>query len=224
MFPEQEQEAPLYLEQQNITNFHRNRAGLFNASELAVLMQKGKTTEFSVAGETYLQRLAYEGVVGYQVPDNSHKSAATAWGSFYEKEAISTMFGVEKNEMTFFKPDLNLAATPDGVFDNETYEVKCPYTGAKVVEYFSIVDTKGLKEASCQYYWQVIAQMVAADATCGHIGFYCPRLTKALGHLKFNAIVLDTSEPYVHYDAELLKIRLEAAFAVLKALRSKWTN
>lgn len=167
------------------------RAGRFTASEISVLLSSPtKFPAFSVAAVTYILEKAYESALGYGMPPSGSGDAAQ-WGINNEPIALS-LLGLAKFDGVCLHPTLNLAATPDS-FDGEIItEIKTPYSFAKVARYFLIKTTSDVLSVCPEYFWQVIAQILAANAKSGQLVFFDARREK------FNTIFFNRSEMQTH--------------------------
>lgn len=119
------------------------------------------------------------------------------------------MLSLQKFEGVFIHPDLRLAATPDAI-DNkgQTHEIKSPYTFANTARFMQLKSTDELLNTTPEYFWQVIAQMVAANAERGYLHFYDARRDVA------NTIVFEAAHIANHTDT--LISRIKAAEIVLQ--------
>lgn len=202
-------ERPSDLERQAIRNLSPERVGRFTASEIHKIMGKGtKGNEFSQTAYTYIAQKAYEAVIGYSEMGSPYNGPAAQWGIDNEPFAIR-MLSLQKFEGVFIHPDLRLAATPDAI-DNkgQTHEIKSPYTFANTTRYLQIANIDEVANTTPEYFWQVIAQMVAANAERGYLHVYDARRDVA------NTIVFEAAHIANHTD--MLISRIKAAEIVLQ--------
>ena len=206
---------PCDLEREAAKHSHLSpeRVGRFTASEIHKLIGqgRGKGDMFSQTALTYIATKAYEAVIGYSEMGSPYNGPAAQWGIDNEPFAIR-MLSLQKFEGVFIHPDLRLAATPDAI-DNkgQTHEIKSPYTFANTTRYLQIANIDEVANTTPEYFWQVIAQIVAAKADCGFLHFYDAR-REIIKSICFEASQIDEH-------AKRLIDRLKEAETMLQSLK-----
>ena len=203
---------PCDLEREAAKHSHLSpeRVGRFTASEIHKLIGqgRGKGDMFSQTALTYIATKAYEAVIGYTEQGSHYLSAAPQWGVDNEPLALR-LLSLQKYNGVLLHPTINLAATPDAI-DNkgQTHEIKSPYTFANTTRYLQIANIDEVANTTPEYFWQVIAQMVAANAERGYLHVYDARRDVA------NTIVFEAAHIANHTDT--LISRIKAAEIVLQ--------
>lgn len=206
---------PCDLEREAAKHSHLSpeRVGRFTASEIHKLIGqgRGKGDMFSQTALTYIATKAYEAAIGYPEQGSPYNGPAAQWGIDNEPFAIR-MLSLQKFEGVFIHPDLRLAATPDAI-DNkgQTHEIKSPYTFANTTRYLQIANIDEVANTTPEYFWQVIAQIVAAKADCGFLHFYDAR-REIIKSICFEASQIDEH-------AKRLIDRLKEAETMLQSLK-----
>lgn len=163
---------------------------------------------FSQTALTYIATKAYETVIGYPEQGSHYLSAAPQWGVDNEPLALR-LLSLQKYNGVLLHPTINLAATPDALdISGQTHEVKSPYTFANTTRFMQLKSTEELLNATPEYFWQVIAQMVAANSKRGYLHVYDARRDVA------NTIVFEAAHIANHTDT--LISRIKAAEIVLQ--------
>lgn len=120
--------------------FHRNRSGLFTASEIHKLLTPKIQVAQNETSRNYIFEKAFEKATGQTAkPETFAKSLE--WGNMYEAEAVSSYIAHTGNEVEctgdnqhFLKHDyLPVGAYPDGrlVIGKNPLECKCPANGGE---------------------------------------------------------------------------------------------
>lgn len=206
---------PCDLEREAAKHSHLSpeRVGRFTASEIHKLIGqgRGKGDMFSQTALTYIATKAYEAAIGYPEQGSPYNGPAAQWGIDNEPFAIR-MLSLQKFEGVFIHPDLRLAATPDAI-DNkgQTHEIKSPYTFANTARFMQLKSTDELLNTTPEYFWQVIAQMVAANAERGYLHVYDAR-REIIKSICFEASQIDEH-------AKRLIDRLKEAETMLQSLK-----
>ncbi len=205
---------PCDLEREAAKHSHLSpeRVGRFTASEIHKIMGKGtKGNEFSQTAYTYIAQKAYEAVIGYSEMGSPYNGPAAQWGIDNEPFALR-LLSLQKYNGVLLHPTINLAATPDAI-DNkgQTHEIKSPYTFANTTRYLQIANIDEVANTTPEYFWQVIAQIVAAKADCGFLHFYDAR-REIIKSICFEASQIDEH-------AKRLIDRLKEAETMLQSLK-----
>lgn len=206
---------PCDLEREAAKHSHLSpeRVGRFTASEIHKLIGqgRGKGDMFSQTALTYIATKAYEAVIGYPEQGSHYLSAAPQWGVDNEPLALR-LLSLQKYNGVLLHPTINLAATPDAI-DNkgQTHEIKSPYTFANTTRYLQIANIDEVANTTPEYFWQVIAQMVAANAERGFLHFYDAR-REIIKSICFEASQIDEH-------AKRLIDRLKEAETMLQSLK-----
>lgn len=203
---------PCDLEREAAKHSHLSpeRVGRFTASEIHKLIGqgRGKGDMFSQTALTYIATKAYEAVIGYPEQGSRYLSAAPQWGVDNEPLALR-LLSLQKYNGVLLHPTINLAATPDALdISGQTHEVKSPYSFANTARFMQLKSTDELLNTTPEYFWQVIAQMVAANAERGYLHVYDARRDVA------NTIVFEAAHIANHTDT--LISRIKAAEIVLQ--------
>lgn len=202
-------------ELENVTDFHRNRAGWFCASDILPLLSKGRGSAASQALYTYIQEKAYERHIGYAQPTKG--GAASGWGLHFEAIALGAL-GLIRNDKSFLIAEINLSATPDAMTETATVEIKCPYSFHHLTEYLSYSEPEQVKVgrfAAPSYYYQVIAQMATTKKEIGYLYFYDVRQSELQNRPIFKRINFDGNEKVIKADIDLVKTKCEEGFIIL---------
>lgn len=134
------------------------RLGKVCASSISKIMgPKG----FGKQGESYLWQIIAEKETGLNTEIPTTK--AMEWGNDHEDEAgayYSQCKGIELEGGESISLG-ELVATPDFVGEDYGVEVKCPYTSSKQAQRLRYKDYKDVKKHNPDYYWQMVAGMLA---------------------------------------------------------------
>jgi len=185
------------------------RCGKLCASSISKIIGKGKGSEFSKTGESYLWQLIAERETGKNtvIPEtyamqwgNDHEPEA---GAYYEQAKGVT---IEQGESISFG---DLIVTPDytyvGIDESYGIEIKCPYNSANQSQRLRYNDYNDIKKNNPEYYWQMVAGMLATGFKKWVFLSYDPRMIDPLN--KMVAITV----PYIDNDMKLLKDRISKA-------------
>lgn len=221
--------------EQQSQNWFDIRTGRFTSSEMHRLIKSGKrymtpeelaaykkefpkskavmtedNSKFSDDGETYILEKVAETLTGEVV--GLAYSHATAWGDDLEPVAAEEFLkrtGYTGKIVSFIPYGEHAGGSPDRmVNENELLEIKCPYNSKNQVNYLLLTDQYDLKNLFPEYYWQVMSNILFANAPLAHFVTYDHRFKKAkhqMSHLKI--------EPHKE-DIELIKKKLDAAIKV----------
>lgn len=218
--------------EQQSQNWFDIRTGRFTASQMHRLIKSGKrymtpdelsshkkefpksqakmtedASKFSDDGETYILEKVAETLTGEVV--GTPYSHATAWGEDLEPvaaEAFLKKNGFEGQIISFIPYGDHAGGSPDRIVNgNELLEIKCPYNSKNQINYLLLTDQYDLKNLFPEYYWQVMSNILFADAPLAHFVTYDHRFKEEkhqMSHLK----VLPHKE-----DILLIKRKLDAA-------------
>jgi hypothetical protein len=183
--------------------------------ELAARPEKGKgsSTNFvkveviadlSKGALTYVKEKVAEHLTGYM---DTFTSIQTSWG--IDNEEAAKLFFQERTGLevlpAYFVPYLSISGgTPDGyVGPNAILELKCPFSSAVMVDYFSL-NAETFKEDYCEYYWQCQGNMLFTKRDTCYFAVYDPRMPDDF--TKMVIIVLKANPE----DQRYLLLKLEA--------------
>lgn len=165
--------------------FHRNRSGLFTASEIHKLMTPSLTVAKNKTSRDYIFEKAYEKLTG-QNPKLETFAKAMEWGNTYEPFAIRAYEELTNNVVSFHGEDqkflkhkkLPIGAYPDGVvLENIPLECKCPANGAEHFKNISCgKDVDKFKKLRFEYYIQVQTQIMLSEVEFGHFFTFRPNI------------------------------------------------
>jgi len=185
------------------------RCGKLTASSIHNIIGKGRGSVFSKGGESYLWQVISERETGKTT--ETATTYAMQWGNDHEAEAGAYYeqakgITIEQGESISFG---ELVVTPDYTFigDSESYgiEIKCPYSSAKQSQRLRYDSYKDIKKNNPEYYWQMVAGMLATGFKKWVFLSYDPRMIDPAN--KMVAITV----PYVESDINLLKERISKA-------------
>lgn len=179
------------------------KIGASSAYKIMGVKGLGKT------GESYLWQVIAERETGENnfIPTNY----AMQWGNEYEPEAGAYYaqakgISIEQGESISFG---ELVVTPDYIYngDDEQYgiEIKCPYNSANQSQRLRYKDYRDIKKNNPDYYWQMVAGMLATGFRKWVFLSYDPRMIDSEN--KMIAITV----PYIQSDMDLLKKRISEA-------------
>jgi len=179
------------------------RLGKICASSVYKLM---KPKGLGDGGRTYLWGLIAERETGEN--EDVPTSFAMQWGIDHEAEAgayyaqckcIEIMQG---DSISFGE----IIATPDYTYisDSESYgiEIKCPHNSAKHAQRLRYNDYKDIKKNNPDYYWQMVAGMVATGFKKWVFLSYDPRFIEPSKRM------VAITVPYIEDDVELFMKRI----------------
>jgi len=142
-----------------------------------------------VGGINYIYRLVGEELKG--TPSKKEVfTDATEHGHQYEPENLRA-FGIERGlefivqQKLILHPSGRVGSTPDALipiresvdktmWQVETVEAKCPTSDDAYIRLWNCTLPEHVKKTKKEYYWQVIHQMLVADALVGYLSIYNP--------------------------------------------------
>lgn len=124
------------------TPWEMDRVGKFTSSKIGDLMTKGRGKDkyWGDTAMTYIYEKVAELMTG--VPTYVRETAAMAWGTDHEEEAINFYNAQAFNQIdhmgkTFIKFNESCGGSPDGfIKDNWVAEIKCPYNSGVHIKNF----------------------------------------------------------------------------------------
>lgn len=180
---------------QHSLDWYRCRLGKITGSRVGVIMGKGKGTEFTKTGITYLNSVAAEQMLPAPVVENDElfaiyleemdsTSKAMRIGTERESEARDLYEQIMDckvhetgcTDSSFVK---GFASSPDGLVLEDgvvegTIEIKCPKPST-YLEYLSeIKDADSLLSVNPEYYWQCMSHIAVSSARWCDFITYCP--------------------------------------------------
>lgn len=190
--------------EQRTFDWYRARLGKFTASTISDLMTKGRGKDelFGKTALTLINQVAYERMLNPVVVDDdaedglfadylyftNTESKAMRWGIEQEPVArslyciaahIPTDKVVETGSMTHKQLHM-LAASPDGLVDDDgLVEIKC-VGSASFMRYLEVTDGDTLKAIEPKYYWQVQCQLACTDRAWCDFVVYNPFVAQPL--------------------------------------------
>lgn len=192
------------------------RCGKLTASSIHKIMgAKG----FGKTGESYLWQVIAERETGKTT--ETPTTYAMQWGNEHEEEAGAYYeqakgITIEKGESISFN---ELVVTPDYTFvsDSDSYgiEIKCPYNSANQSERLRYNDYKDIIKNNPDYYWQMVAGMLATGFRKWVFLSYDPRMINPENRM------VAITVPYIEKDYHLLKSRISQAidFMISKGIK-----
>ena len=215
--------------EQRTSEWFLARKGKFTASEIFNLMasSRRKGEIFGDTALSYIKEkvnecimndsvfLSFEELYGYG-------NQATKWGEYYEDEArekYSERTGLFVAQTGFIEFGAHTGGSPDGLIPskNGLIEIKCPFNGAKHIDFMLMKDPADLLEISKQYYYQVQANILFCHASFCDFISYNPRCSDLLS-MKILRIYPDDKA------IKELKERIELAETRLEHLLSEVTR
>ena len=164
------------------------RRGKITASQVANIIGKGRGTEFSKTGMTYIEDCASELFVPRDIwtsylDEFNKPSRAKQRGTENEDNARQAYIKAmcmepEQMKQVGFIPwpeDKLVGGSPDGCVpdENVVIEIKCPYTLRAHMEHLAYRCPDDLKKDNPGYYWQCIMNMMLTDAgACDFISYH----------------------------------------------------
>jgi len=154
----------------------QQRTGKFTSSRIGDLMTKGRGKD-KFWGDTAMNYI-YEKVAELMtgLPTYVRETAAMAWGSDHEEEAINYYNSIAHNSIehmgtTFVKFNDSCGGSPDGfIKDNWVAEIKCPYNSGKHIK------TVLTREIDKNYMYQCQANMLFSGRDYCMFISYDPRM------------------------------------------------
>lgn len=210
--------------EQGTQEWREARCGFFSSSENWRLIGKGRKSEFSDTGMTYIKNKLGEKISG--MPVESQGSKATDWGTQFEpmaREWYCKRYGMVVDEIGFVKhPTIeNWGGSPDGLSykigsggEAGILEIKCPMVYANHIDHLCINSVEYFKENLPDKYWQCVSNMVVLGLTWTDFISFDPRMNSKMGLFVFHFDLIKE-------DAELLQSRIELANAELKKIASQ---
>jgi len=165
--------------------FHRNRSGLFTASEIHKLITPKIQIAQNETSRSYIFEKAFEQVTGQNAKlEISAKSLE--WGNTYEQQATESYEALTGNKVTFTGDNqkflkhktLPMGAYPDGiVMGNIPLECKCPANGG---EHFKNLacgqNVDKFRALRFPYYIQVHTQILLSESGFGEFFTFRPNV------------------------------------------------
>lgn len=185
------------------------RCGKLTASSIYNIIGKGRGSIFSKTGESYLWQVISERETGKATEIAT--TYAMQWGNDHEPEAGAYYeqakgITIEQGESI---SSGELVVTPDYTFigDKESYgiEIKCPYNSAKQSQRLRYNSYEDIKKNNPDYYWQMVAGMLATGFKKWVFLSYDPRMIDPKNKM------VSITVPYIEKDMELLKSRISEA-------------
>lgn len=151
----------------------RKKDGVFGDTALSYI--KEKVDECIMSDDVFL---SFQKWYGYS-------NQATKWGESYEddaREKYSERTGLFVEQTGFVEFDKHCGGSPDGLIPSESglIEIKCPFNGARHIDFMLMKEPVDLLEISKQYYYQVQANILFCDASFCDFISYNPRCSELL--------------------------------------------
>ena len=165
--------------------FHRNRSGLFTASEIHKLITPKIQIAQNETARNYIFEKAFERVTGQNARlEISAKSLE--WGNTYESQAVEAYEALTGNKVSFGgdtqkflkHKTLPIGAYPDGVVLNGIpLECKCPANGGDHFKNLACgKDVAKFRMLRFAYYIQVQTQILLSDSDFGEFFTFRPNV------------------------------------------------
>lgn len=192
------------------------RVGNFSSSSVHTLIKKGRGSDFSAPGLTYIREKLYERMLGRELT-NEQSSKATSWGNVLEYYVADN-----KIEGLNFKPDsdevdnrlgieeLNLSGALDLIPREENSnvfgEIKSPYTLKSFCEMIISIQSGTFKEDKPAYYWQMVSNSILSGCSKCEFYVFVPFKEELKEILSEDSLEWDSKHPdAVNYSKERLK-------------------
>ena len=184
------------MEEQRTKEWHDKRLGRFTSSKSSVLLSpKGILT---AGAETYIYECAIESITGHH-EEIQFLPASIRWGEdneAYAKQYIENKFlGEEIREVGFLEDVYNSGASPDGIINDYTIELKCPFNLINHFKAFEMQTGEDLKKFNAKYFHQVQCQMHATNKDKGYFFTFAAQ-DYIEDSLKLSALVVDFDSDY----------------------------
>jgi hypothetical protein len=204
--------------------FHRNRSGLFTASEIHKLITHKCEIAKNETSRNYIFEKAFEKVTG-QTARLEIGAKSIEWGLAYEKQAVEAYETLTGNqvrftgdEQTFLKhKTLHIGAYPDGiVLKNIPLECKCPANGG---EHFKNLncgqDVDKFSKLRFAYYIQVQTQIMLSESEFGEFFTFRPNLEEKYSRYYLR---VPRSETVINQIEEAVKLASEQLNEIINSL------
>lgn len=194
-----------------------NRLGLFTASSIHKLTEKGKAKGelFGKGAMTYIYEKIAEIITG-ECPVQA-RSASLEWGNEHEKDASMWLSQTHPHtyhgkENAVFIPYSKFAGgSPDGLHDDYVVELKCPYISANHIQWLVNKSPEWLKKAHFDYYVQTQFNMACTGKERGIIASYDPRTVEPEHRMAIIEVERDNE-----LLTELCEVRIPTAVDIIK--------
>lgn len=154
------------------------RTGTFSSSSIYKLVKKGRSTEFSAPGVSYIKEKSYE--IRLQRELQSGTSGRPAiWGTMVEYRAFELLpldLRLESKQR-YKHPELMWTGAPDIVNQRLAGDIKSPFTLKSFCELVDIIDSKDsqvFKAEKPEYYWQLVSNAILTGLDTALFVVYVP--------------------------------------------------
>lgn len=204
--------------------FHRNRSGLFTASEIHKLITPAIKVATNETSRNYIFEKAFERVTG-QTAKLEVFAKSLDWGNTYEKQATESYEALTGNKVSFGgdtqkflkHKTLPIGAYPDGiVLGNVPLECKCPANGG---EHFKNLacgqDVDKFSKLRFAYYIQVQTQIMLSESEFGEFFTFRPNVEDKFARYYLR---VPRSETVINQIEEAVKLAAEQLEEIIKTI------
>lgn len=210
------------------------RLGKFTSSKMHNLTTKKPLTK---DGVSYIYQKVGELVTGQTTcgADDNIENEDVAWGMIHEPAAIhefGNRMGIkylvvgkmihEPRSIFSSTPDaiwvINSSITKENHYNVATVETKCPNRYHTFIPLYKCKTPQELKDENSNYYWQVIDQMDACNASLGYFVVFQP-----LFNPKSNMRIIEFKKIELLNDFAFLKQRKKQALEIFTQLRTEFS-
>jgi hypothetical protein len=151
------------------------RVGNFTSSMIYQLMSNGRAKgSFGKPFDTYAKEKAMEELIGRDLTGEAIADPLD-WGNLCEAFAYDQIEDLSYNLVSkdrYYHLDLPWSGMPDLLNDDTVGDIKCPWTLKSFIELSSAED---LKEASPQYYWQLVSNAILCNKSKAKLFLFMPK-------------------------------------------------
>ncbi len=166
-------------------SFHRNRSGLFTASEIHKLITPKIQIAENDTSRNYIFEKAFEKITG-QTAKLEVSAKSLEWGNTYESQAIEAYEKMTGNKVSFGGDEqkflkhktLPIGAYPDGIVLNVVpLECKCPSNGGEHLKNLNCgQDVEKFSKLRFAYFIQVQTQIMLSETEFGEFFTFRPNV------------------------------------------------
>lgn len=152
---------------------HQDRYDKITSSECYKLFESAKVRA------TYLEEKRFAKKMKAPMSQESN-ARPLVWGKFLESYAFDLLIDYElTSQDTIVHPKIDKwSGTPDGVYKDIVFDIKCPYTRksfCKLAEIIISQDVALLKKEYPEYYWQLISNAILTNKPKCELIVYLPK-------------------------------------------------
>ena len=183
------------MELQHTLQWHRDRLGCITGSRVGEIMARGKGSEFTKTGVSYLDAIVADRLIDPSIVDDDDlfleyldevdcQTKAMRIGTVREDEARELYMAITQNAVeqtgSVRHPHINgFASSPDGVIPTGgVLEIKCPKLTTYVNYLRDVRTPEQLRKFNPVYYWQCMSHMAVTGARWCDFMLYNPHCRK----------------------------------------------